>query len=102
MLVAQNIDLDIVYEDDDLVGSINLLEWFTLVGELLRNLINALIYHLKISKKFFKQTWTSTQIGQGYKWVTVIAKNDESMVDLSNQFAEKTSKREYIALVWVV
>ena len=30
----------------------------------------------------------------------VIAKNDRSMVHLSNQFANKTSKREYVALVW--
>ena len=30
----------------------------------------------------------------------VIAKNDESMFHLSNQFAEKKSKREYIAMVW--
>ena len=30
----------------------------------------------------------------------VVAKNDNSMVKLSNQFAKKTSKREYLALVW--
>ena len=30
----------------------------------------------------------------------VVAKNDNSMVHLSNQFANKTSKREYIAMVW--
>ena len=30
----------------------------------------------------------------------VVAKNDSSMVHLSNQFANKTSKREYIAMVW--
>ena len=30
----------------------------------------------------------------------VVAKNDAAMVHLSNQFANKTSKREYLSLVW--
>ena len=30
----------------------------------------------------------------------VIAKTEEAMAHLSNQFAEKTSEREYVALVW--
>ena len=103
LLVAQNIDLDIVYEDDDLVV-VNKPAGMVVHpghGNYSGTLINALIYHFEnLPKNSSNRPGLVHRLDKDTSGLLVIAKNDESMVDLSNQFAEKTSKREYIALVW--
>ena len=64
-------------------------------------LINALIYHFEnLPKNSSNRPGLVHRLDKDTSGLLVIAKNDESMVHLSNQFAEKTSKREYIAMVW--
>ena len=103
LLVAENIDLDIVYEDDDLVV-VNKPAGMVVHpghGNYSGTLINALIYHFEnLPKNSSNRPGLVHRLDKDTSGLLVIAKNDESMVDLSNQFAEKTSKREYIALVW--
>ena len=103
LLVAENIDLDIVYEDDDLVV-INKPAGMVVHpghGNYSGTLINALIYHFEnLPKNSSNRPGLVHRLDKDTSGLLVIAKNDESMVHLSNQFAEKTSKREYIALVW--
>ena len=103
LLVAQNIDLDIVYEDDDLVV-VNKPAGMVVHpghGNYSGTLINALIYHFEnLPKNSSNRPGLVHRLDKGTSGLLVIAKNDESMVHLSNQFAEKTSKREYVALVW--
>jgi 23S rRNA pseudouridine1911/1915/1917 synthase len=64
-------------------------------------LINALIYHFEnLPKNSSNRPGLVHRLDKDTSGLLVIAKNDESMFHLSNQFAEKTSKREYVALVW--
>ena len=103
LLIAENIELDIVYEDDDLVV-VNKPAGMVVHpghGNYSGTLINALIYHFEnLPKNSSNRPGLVHRLDKDTSGLLVIAKNDESMVHLSNQFAEKTSKREYIALVW--
>ena len=103
LLVAENIDLDIVYEDDDLVV-INKPAGMVVHpghGNYSGTLINALIYHFEnLPKNSSNRPGLVHRLDKDTSGLLVIAKNDESMFHLSNQFAEKTSKRDYVALVW--
>ena len=103
LLIAENIDLDIVYEDDDLLV-VNKPAGMVVHpghGNYSGTLINALIYHFEnLPKNSSNRPGLVHRLDKDTSGLLVVAKNDESMVHLSNQFAEKKSKREYIALVW--
>ena len=103
LLIAENINLDIVYEDDDLVV-VNKTAGMVVHpghGNYSGTLINALIYHFEnLPKNSSNRPGLVHRLDKDTSGLLVIAKNDESMVHLSNQFAEKISKREYIAMVW--
>ena len=102
-LIAENIKIDIVFEDDDLVV-INKPAGMVVHpghGNYSGTLINALIYHFKnLPKNSSNRPGLVHRLGKDTSGLLVIAKNDASMVHLSNQFANKTSKRKYVALVW--
>ena len=103
LLIAENIALDIVYEDDDLVV-VNKPAGMVVHpghGNYSGTLINALVYHFEnLPKNSSNRPGLVHRLDKDTSGLLVVAKNDESMVHLSNQFAEKKSKREYIALVW--
>ena len=103
LLVAENIVLDIVYEDDDLVV-INKPAGIVVHpghGNYSGTLINGLIYHFEnLPKNSSNRPGLVHRLDKETSGLLVVAKNDSSMVHLSNQFANKTSKREYIAMVW--
>ena len=64
-------------------------------------LINGLIYHFEnLPKNSSNRPGLVHRLDKDTSGLLVVAKNDYSMVHLSNQFANKTSKREYIAMVW--
>ena len=64
-------------------------------------LINGLIYHFKnLPKNSSDRPGLVHRLDKDTSGLLVVAKNDAAMVHLSNQFANKTSKREYVALVW--
>jgi len=103
LLIAENIDLDIVYEDDDLVV-VNKPAGMVVHpghGNYSGTLINGLIYHFEnLPKNSSNRPGLVHRLDKDTSGLLVVAKNDNSMVHLSNQFANKTSKREYIAMVW--
>ena len=103
LLIAENIDLDIVYEDDDLVV-VNKPAGMVVHpghGNYSGTLINGLIYHFEnLPKNSSNRPGLVHRLDKNTSGLLVVAKNDNSMVNLSNQFANKTSKREYIAMVW--
>ena len=103
LLVAENIVLDIVYEDDDLVV-INKTAGMVVHpghGNYSGTLINGLIYHFEnLPKNSSNRPGLVHRLDKDTSGLLVVAKNDKSMVHLSNQFANKTSMREYIAMVW--
>ena len=103
LLVAENIILDIVYEDDDLVV-LNKPAGMVVHpghGNYSGTLINGLIYHFEnLPKNSSNRPGLVHRLDKDTSGLLVVAKNDNSMVHLSNQFVNTTSKREYIAMVW--
>ena len=102
-LIAENIKIDIVFEDDELVV-INKPAGMVVHpghGNYSGTLINGLIYHFKnLPKNSSDRPGLVHRLDKDTSGLLVVAKNDAAMVHLSNQFANKTSKREYLALVW--
>ena len=103
LLLPENIDLDIVYEDDELVV-VNKPAGMVVHpghGNYSGTLINALIYHFEnLPNNSSNRPGLVHRIDKETSGLLVIAKTEKAMIDLSEQFAKKTSSREYIALVW--
>ena len=96
-LIAEKINIDIIFEDDDLVV-INKPAGMVVHpghGNYSGTLINGLIYHFKnLPKNSSNRPGLVHRLDKDTSGLLVVAKNDVAMVHLSNQFANKTSKRE--------
>jgi len=103
LLVAEDIPIDVVYEDDDVLV-VNKPAGMVVHpghGNYSGTLINALIYHIKnLPKNSNERPGLVHRIDKDTSGLLVVAKTEDAMTHLSNQFAEKTSEREYVALVW--
>ncbi len=103
LLVGEDIPIDVVYEDDDLLV-INKPTGMVVHpghGNYSGTLINALIYHFdNLPNNSSNRPGLVHRIDKDTSGLLVIAKTEEAMAYLSLQFAEKTSEREYVALVW--
>ena len=101
--IAEKIPLDIVYEDKELVV-VNKPAGMVVHpghGNYSGTLINALIYHFEnLPNNSSNRPGLVHRIDKETSGLLVVAKTEKAMVDLSEQFAKKTSTREYIALVW--
>ncbi|MDX1363996.1 MAG: RluA family pseudouridine synthase [Arenibacter latericius] len=103
LLTPEDIPLDIVYEDDVLLV-VNKPAGMVVHpghGNYSGTLINALLHH--------KESWPKNsddrpglvhRIDKDTSGLLVVAKTEEAMTHLAKQFFDKTSEREYIALVW--
>ncbi len=104
-LIPENIELDIVYEDDDLL-LVNKPAGMVVHpghGNYTGTLVNALAYHLKDSPLFEKdevRPGLVHRIDKDTSGLLVIAKNDFSLNHLAKQFYNRTTERKYNALVW--
>lgn len=103
LLEPENIPLDIVYEDDTLLV-INKPAGLVVHpghGNYSGTLVNALIYHFQnLPNNSSDRPGLVHRIDKDTSGLLVIAKTDHAMAHLTKQFADKTSDREYIALVW--
>ena len=64
-------------------------------------LVNALAYHFEnLPMNSSERPGLVHRIDKDTSGLLVVAKTDFAMAYLTKQFAEKTSEREYIALVW--
>ena len=103
LLVGENIPIDIVYEDDDLLV-VNKPAGMVVHpghGNYSGTLINALIHHFdNLPENSSGRPGLVHRIDKDTSGLLVVAKTEESMAYLSLQFAEKTSEREYVAIVW--
>lgn len=103
IIIPENIPLDIVYEDDDLlvVNKPAGLVVHPGHGNYTGTLVNALAYHFEnLPLNSSERPGLVHRIDKDTSGLLVIAKTDWTMSELQKQFAEKTSEREYIALVW--
>ena len=103
LLVGEDLPLDIVYEDDELLV-VNKPAGMVVHpghGNYSGTLINALIYHFdNLPKNSSDRPGLVHRIDKDTSGLLVVAKTENTMAHLSNQFAEKTSEREYTAIVW--
>jgi 23S rRNA pseudouridine1911/1915/1917 synthase len=103
LLTPENIPLDIVFEDDQLLV-VNKPAGMVVHpghGNYSGTLVNALAYHFEnLPMNSSERPGLVHRIDKDTTGLLVIAKTEHAMAYLSQQFAEKTSEREYVALVW--
>lgn len=102
-LIPQNIDIDIIYEDEDII-IINKARGMVVhpsVGHEDKTLVNALLYHCKDLKGVGGELRPGIvhRIDKDTTGLLMVAKNDDAMKSLSKQLAQKTAQRKYKALV---
>lgn len=103
LILPENIPLDIVYEDESLLV-INKPPGLVVHpghGNYTGTLVNALAYHFEnLPKNSSERPGLVHRIDKNTSGLMVIAKTELAMTHLAKQFEDKTSEREYIALVW--
>ena len=99
----ENIPLDIVYEDDALL-LINKPPGLVVHpghGNYTGTLVNALAFHFEnLPKNSSDRPVLVHRIDKDTSGRLVIAKTEAAMTHLAKQFENKTSEREYVAMVW--
>lgn len=103
LLTPENIPLDIVYEDDALLV-VNKPAGMVVHpghGNYSGTLINALTFHFEnLPNNSSNRPGLVHRIDKDTSGLLVVAKTELAMTYLAKQFFEKTSEREYVALVW--
>jgi len=103
LLVGEDMPLDIVYEDDTLLV-VNKPAGIVVHpghGNYSGTLINGLIYHFEnLPKNSSDRPGLVHRIDKDTSGLLVVAKTEHAMAHLSKQFKDKTSEREYVAIVW--
>ncbi|WP_396146402.1 RluA family pseudouridine synthase [Flavobacterium sp.] len=99
----EDIPLDIVYEDDALLV-INKPPNFVVHpghGNYTGTLVNALAFHFEnLPLNSSERPGLVHRIDKDTSGLLVVAKTEAAMTHLAKQFEDKTSEREYVALVW--
>ena len=103
LLVPEDIPLDIVYEDDQLLV-VNKPAGMVVHpghGNYSGTLINALTFHIEnLPANSNERPGLVHRIDKDTSGLLVVAKTEGAMTFLSKQFFDKTTQREYVALVW--
>lgn len=105
-IAAENMNLDIVYEDDDVivVNKGNGVVVHPAVGNANHTLVNGLMYHSKklsdVNGSF--RPGIVHRIDAYTTGLLMVAKNNEAHDFLAKQLEEKSTTRKYVALVWGV
>ncbi len=104
-IIPENIPLNIVYEDDELlvVNKPAGLVVHPGHGNYSGTLVNALAYHLKDNPDYDvsdPRMGLVHRIDKDTSGLLVIAKTPRAKTSLGVQFFNKTTKRQYVAVVW--
>lgn len=103
LLTPEDIPLDIVFEDEAVVV-VNKPAGMVVHpghGNYSGTLINALTFHFdNLPNNSSNRPGLVHRIDKDTSGLLVIAKTEEVMTNLSKQFFNKTTEREYVALVW--
>lgn len=102
-IIPEDIPLNIVYEDDALLV-INKPVGLVVHpghGNYTGTLVNALAYHFEnLPMNSSERPGLVHRIDKNTSGLLVIAKTESAMTHLAKQFEEKTTEREYVAIVW--
>jgi 23S rRNA pseudouridine1911/1915/1917 synthase len=103
LLEPENIPINVVYEDDQLLV-VNKEAGMVVHpghGNYSGTLVNALAFHFEnLPMNSSERPGLVHRIDKNTTGLLVVAKTDLAMAYLTKQFANKTSEREYVALVW--
>lgn len=103
LLIAEDIAIDVIYEDEDLLV-VNKPAGMVVHpghGNYSGTLINALIFHFdNLPNNSSERPGLVHRIDKDTSGLLVVAKTEIAMTHLSSQFKNKTSEREYVAIVW--
>ncbi|CAM3291320.1 RluA family pseudouridine synthase [Aequorivita lipolytica] len=103
LLVPENIPIDIVYEDDAVL-IVNKQPGMVVHpghGNYSGTLINALTYHFEnLPNNSSNRPGLVHRIDKDTSGLLVVAKTEEAMTHLAKQFFDKSTEREYVAIVW--
>lgn len=100
----EKMDLDIVYEDDDVivVNKANGVVVHPAIGNNSGTLVNGLLYHSKelssVNGEF--RPGIVHRIDADTTGLLMVAKNDKAHISLADQLSKKETTRVYYALVW--
>ena len=100
-IVAENISLDIIYEDDDILvlNKPDNLVVHPGSGNTNGTLLNGLLYYNKDLEKL-PRGGIVHRLDKDTTGLMVVAKNEESQNNLINQLQSKSVYREYRAIIW--
>ncbi len=102
-LVAEDIPLDIIYEDNDVI-LINKPAGLVVHpghGNYTGTLVNGLLHHIKnLPTNSNERPGLVHRIDKDTSGLLVIAKTESAMASLSKQFFDRKTERIYYALVW--
>ena len=103
-LKPEKMDLDIVYEDDDVlvINKANGVVVHPGAGNHKSTLVNGLLYHTKLSDKDNERPGIVHRIDAYTTGLLMVAKNNKAHEVLASELALKKTYRKYVALVWGV
>ncbi len=103
LLVAEDIPLNIIYEDDALM-IVNKPAGMVVHpghGNYSGTLVNGLIHHVEnLPTNSNERPGLVHRIDKDTSGLLVVAKTEFAMTHLANQFFDRTTERKYLALVW--
>jgi 23S rRNA pseudouridine1911/1915/1917 synthase len=105
-LIAQDIPIEIAYEDEDLlvVNKPSNMVVHPGYGNYSGTLVNALVFHFDHlptrPKDYFGRPGLVHRIDKHTTGLLVIAKTENALNDLAKQFYDRSTERRYYALVW--
>lgn len=103
LLVAEDIPLEIIYEDDSVIV-VNKAAGMVVHpghGNYSGTLVNGLIYHFEsLPKNTSDRPGLVHRIDKDTSGLLVVAKTEFAMANLASQFYNRTTERLYLALVW--
>ena len=103
LIIAENIKLDLVYEDDHIiiVNKPPNLVVHPGHGNYNGTLLNGLVHHFEnLPKNLEGRPGLVHRIDKDTSGLLVVAKTPKALTNLSQQFLSKSIQRKYIALVW--
>jgi len=110
VIIPEDIPMDIIYEDEDVlvVNKPPGLVVHPGYGNYSGTLVNAIAWHFQINDVLCNCRGNATdprlglvhRIDKETSGLLVVAKNPEAKTFLGEQFYRKTTKRQYVALVW--
>ncbi|MGB1102493.1 MAG: RluA family pseudouridine synthase [Crocinitomicaceae bacterium] len=104
-LVPENIPIDIVYEDDQMI-MVNKPANMVVhpgYGNYSGTLLNGLVHHfdnLPQREDYFGRPGLVHRLDKHTTGILVVAKTEQALTSLAQQFHDRTSERVYHALVW--